>query len=83
MTHELKVWPEFFPDLLNGSKTFEIGDTLILKEYEPSSNRYSGNWISRDISYVLSGTEFRDFGLVEGYCILGLKPIWIEGITND
>lgn len=45
--HELKVWPEFFDDLENGRKTFELrkfdrdfreGDTLRLREYDPKKD---------------------------------------------
>ena len=43
-SHELKSWPKFFSPMMDGSKTFEIrnndrnfqvGDLLILKEFEP------------------------------------------------
>lgn len=42
--HELKVWPEYYERLADGTKTFEVrkddrgyqtGDTLILKEWAP------------------------------------------------
>ncbi|WP_410744599.1 DUF3850 domain-containing protein, partial [Clostridium neonatale] len=49
--HELKVWPQYFGRILDGSKTFEfrkddrgfeLGDTLILREFEPGVRDYSG-----------------------------------------
>jgi hypothetical protein len=42
MTHELKIWPQYFARVKDGSKTFEVrendrgfqpGDTVVLKEY--------------------------------------------------
>lgn len=45
MIHELKIWPQFYCRVADGSKTFEIrnndrafqsGDTVILKEWDPS-----------------------------------------------
>lgn len=44
-THELKILPQYFKAVQNGSKTFElrkndrrfkVGDTLILREWHPS-----------------------------------------------
>lgn len=44
MVHELKIWPQFYCRVVDGSKTFEIrnndrsfqsGDTVILKEWDP------------------------------------------------
>jgi ASC-1-like (ASCH) protein len=44
MIHELKTWPQYFQDIKEGKKTFEIrkndrnyqvGDVLLLKEWEP------------------------------------------------
>ncbi|HLC55686.1 MAG TPA: DUF3850 domain-containing protein, partial [Candidatus Nanoarchaeia archaeon] len=44
MKIEKKVWPEFFQEILDGNKTFELrlndfecnqGDILILKEWDP------------------------------------------------
>ena len=45
MLHELKIWPQYYCRVADGSKTFEIrvndrafqsGDTVILKEWDPS-----------------------------------------------
>lgn len=44
MEHELKIWPQFYARVKNGSKTFEVrnndrnfqmGDTVVLKEWDP------------------------------------------------
>lgn len=44
MDHELKIWPEFYKRVADGSKTFEVrdndrefqcGDTVTLKEWDP------------------------------------------------
>lgn len=45
MTHELKIWPQFYGRVADGSKTFEVrfndrgyqpGDIVILKEWDPA-----------------------------------------------
>jgi hypothetical protein len=45
MKHELKIWPQFYCRVADGSKTFELrendrsfqsGDTVILKEWDPT-----------------------------------------------
>lgn len=44
MTHELKIWPQYYCRVADGSKTFEVrendrgfqsGDTVVLKEWDP------------------------------------------------
>lgn len=44
MKHELKIWPQYYCRVADGSKTFELrendrgfqsGDHVILKEYDP------------------------------------------------
>lgn len=44
MNHELKIWPQFYQRVADGSKTFEVrnndrnfqfGDTVTLREYDP------------------------------------------------
>ena len=45
-THDLKCWPEFFEAILNGTKNFDlrindrgfqVGDRLLLHEYDPAT----------------------------------------------
>lgn len=76
MTHELKAYPKYFQETIEGNKPFEIrkndrnfqvGDVLILKEWD--NIKYSGREIGAVVRYVL-----RDFiGLQEGYVALGLQ----------
>jgi ASC-1-like (ASCH) protein len=84
--HELKTWPEYFQAVARGDKTFEVrkndrdfrvGDELLLKEYQPSyacldREYYTGRVLHRYVSYVLHGGNF---GIEEGYVILGLQKI--------
>jgi hypothetical protein len=78
-THELKVVEPFFEHLRNRSKNFElrrndrdfqVGDFLILKEYSPEKG-FSGRALYSKIRYILK--DCPEFGLMDGYCILGLE----------
>lgn len=80
MTHALKTWPNFFSALNNGEKLFElrkddrpfeIGDTLILQEYNDKEKHYTGKELNFTISYILRDGMVA--GLKSGYCILGIK----------
>ncbi len=67
MKHELKIWPQFFCRLADGSKTFEVhkndrgfqaGDEVVLWEYNPEAapieaHRYTGQSLDFKIGYVL------------------------------
>jgi ASC-1-like (ASCH) protein len=57
-----KVWPEYFKKIKSGDKSFEIrladwkckaGDTLILKEWDPKTKKYTGREIEKKVTYVL------------------------------
>ena len=52
MTHELKIWPQYYVNVANGSKTFELrnndrafqkGDTVVLKEWDPTPDEKDPN----------------------------------------
>lgn len=60
-TIEKKVWPEYFQQILDGKKTFELrlhdfeireGDTLVLREWDPATKDYTGRKLSRTVGYV-------------------------------
>ena len=78
MNHALKTWPEYFRAIANGSKTFEIrkadrpfavGDTLVLREFDPETGEYTEFVLCRTITYILNGGQF---GIESGYVVLGL-----------
>jgi len=89
--HELKTVQPYFNQLLSGEKTFElrfndrdfqVGDTLILKEYTITDHdfyggdEYSGRSITVKVTNVLSG--FR--GLENSYCILSFASLQTAGL---
>lgn len=79
MTHELKTWNEYFEAIFTGNKTFEIrknnrgfknGDTLILKEWDPKTEKYTGRQVSKTVTYLLDGGKF---GLEIGFVAMAIE----------
>ena len=79
--HELKTIEPFYSDVKSGIKSFEVrindrnfqvGDFLVLKQYDQKNKIYSGDAILREIKYILTQNDYPD-GLMNGYVILGLK----------
>lgn len=77
MTHDLKIMPKYFNDVWDGIKRFElrkddrdyqIGDTLILREWD--GEKYTGSVSIKDVIYILRDAP--EYGLKEGYCVIGL-----------
>ena len=84
MVHELKTWPEYFQLLVSGEKAFELrkndrdflpGQSLLLREYDKQTNKYTGRSLHFKITYVLHGAEAESLGLKKGYCIMGLVRV--------
>jgi len=81
--HHLKTWPEYFREIENGNKTFELrvndrnfelGDALILEEYDPICEVMTGRKMMKIITYVLRDSKKTErMGLKPGYCIMGFK----------
>jgi len=86
MLHELKTWREPFEAVWDDLKSFEfrkndrdfkVGDSLLLKEYVPAFDRYTGRVIVADVKHIQKGGIFC---IPEGYCIMSLAIIKkIEG----
>lgn len=80
MTHELKIHPQYFKDVLLNLKKFEIrkndrnyqeGDVLILNEFNPETQKYTGNQVKRKVFYILKDAP----GLLPDYVILQITKL--------
>lgn len=88
-THILKEQPDPFLAVEIGAKTsefrkydrnFQVGDDLILMEWNPSIGfcspkyesipKWTGRAIRKTISHIQTG-----FGIPEGYCVLSLRGV--------
>lgn len=78
MEHELKIFPWYFSAVVAGQKktelrkndrSFNVGDYLILKEYSPDTERYTGAVIRVKITHILQHAS----GLMDGYVILSFE----------
>lgn len=84
--HELKVLPEFYASVEDGTMTFqvrrddrnfEVGHHLRLREWSHERgfhNDVALEWQTREITYVLRGEQALTFGVQPGFCVLGLSP---------
>jgi hypothetical protein len=79
--HHLKTVQPHFSEVWFGRKTFEmrstndrtfqVGDTLLLKEWKKEEAVFTGKGIEAKITHVLEGPVF---GLEAGYAILSFNP---------
>jgi hypothetical protein len=74
--HELKIIDPFFAQVISGKKTFEIrkndrnyheGDILVLKQFYPKNNDFTGRLTVMKITYVT------DYDQKPGYVVLGIE----------
>lgn len=77
--HTLKLWPAYFDAVADGRKRFEVrstrdrtfavGDVLVLREWDPQTEAYSGRSVRVVVTFVL-GAPFAP----EGSVILSIDP---------
>lgn len=74
--HSLKIYPVYFEGIIDGSKLFEIrkndrnfqvGDVVLLKEYNPDSKEYTGRKAIRQITYIT------DYAQQSGYVVFSIR----------
>lgn len=61
-THDVKCWPMYFEAICTGRKTYEVrlndrnyreGDAILIREYDPAGDSFSGRVILAQVGYVL------------------------------
>ena len=80
--HELKTHPEPFEAVMAAEKmyevrvndrNFQVGDQLLLREWDPYRGDYTGQRLQVTVSYMTQGGTF---GLPETLCVMGIIPGW-------
>lgn len=78
-TIEEKVLSKYYKYIPCQRKTFElqkdednvqVGDILWLKEWD--GEKFTGRSVKREVTYILRGVP--EYGLTEGFCIIGMQP---------
>lgn len=76
--HYVKCESQFFEDVIEGYKPFELrkndrnyepGDDIVLREYDKDKQELTGREHRVTITYMLEGYP----GIEPGYCILGIQ----------
>jgi hypothetical protein len=80
VTHDLKIWPCFYQQVVDDVKRYEIrlndrnyqvGDILRLREWDKDAG-YTG----AEAFYVVTALSMGGPGLMPGYCVLCLDGPW-------
>jgi len=78
MIHELKTWPGVYQATLDKKKKaefrkndqgFEVNDILILREWEPDKQSYTGRTLKVRVVHIVRGP---DFGIPDGYVMMSI-----------
>lgn len=98
MKHELKIWPQYFCRVADGSKTFEVrkndrgfqpGDIVVLREWNPEKQVLDEHPMGHDVSYGDYTGRQLDFNI--GYVlpidaervVFSLLPLTHTGPSRD
>lgn len=77
--HDLKVLPELFNSIEDGTKPFEVrkndrnfrvGDYLCLREWVDIA--YTGRYVYVEVIFILQGGQF---GIEPGYVVMGISRL--------
>jgi hypothetical protein len=87
-THILKSWPKMFDAFISGAKrhdvrkvtdrSFEVGDTIVFREFDPRSNEFTGRECKAEVTYITSSSvpcPFFDSAIADDFCILSVNRV--------
>ncbi|MEV0669375.1 DUF3850 domain-containing protein [Mycobacterium sp. NPDC050441] len=86
-THSLKSWPQFFHAIVAGDRThelrrndrnFRVGDLLVLAEFDPLVEEYTGATCTAEVTSITSSDiecAVSKEALHPDFCILSVKVI--------
>lgn len=79
-THDLKIWPEYYIEVISKRKRFEIrneydrrfepGDKLILNEFDPTGKGFTGKKCIADVLYCSRG-----LGIEKGFVCMTISNV--------
>lgn len=86
--YRLKSWPEFFDKIIEGRKThdirrcddrhFEVGDLLVLQEFDNQAKIYTGREVEVEVTYITSDSHpcaLSPMALTRNFCILSIALV--------
>jgi hypothetical protein len=86
-THHLKSWPQYFRPIMEGLRThelrrndrgFEVGDSIVLEEFDPVGQEYTGERCEVEITSMTSQGQpcaMSSEALDPAFCILSIKRV--------
>lgn len=83
--HDLKTWPMHFKGVVGGTKRFEIrradrpfaiDDVLLLREWDPKTQEYTGRGTRVRIASILQGEDLALLKVESGWCIMSIEPVY-------
>jgi len=85
--HDLKIWPEQYQKVVNGhlsfqyrenDRNYQMGDVLILNEWNPKKNEFTGRKMCARVKYVFDEMNHGDVPVIimPGYCVMSIDPIY-------
>lgn len=87
VTHNLKIWPEYFAAVRDGLKRAELrwndreyqaGDILDLCEWDPNEEAFTGDFISVTVTHVADLGQW-----MPGYVLLSVDPPAPVAVPDD
>ncbi len=83
---EKKTWPYLFEKVLSGEKRFdlriaefecEVGDILVLREWDPEKKEYTGRELEKEITFVIKTKDLKFWSQEDinelGFLVMSLK----------